>query len=76
MVAQWYGEGRGFERDLVQAARWFFAMLAQGNGDGIHEIHGFADELSEDEFREAARLAGDVTLAEAAISAWKKDAGD
>jgi uncharacterized protein len=58
-------------RDLLQAARWCFALLHQHqNGDGIHQLHAFARELGAEGLRAAARLAGDETLADAAVSAW------
>jgi uncharacterized protein len=40
-------------------------MRSVGNGDGVHEIHQLADEMTDDEIREAARLAGDPSYAEA-----------
>ncbi|WP_160312328.1 tetratricopeptide repeat protein [Streptacidiphilus albus] len=67
-VAGWFRDGSSGEVDLVQAARWFFAMLGKGNGDGIHEVFQFASRMSFEEIREAARLAGDVGWGESMIA--------
>jgi TPR repeat protein len=68
-------DGRGVERDLIQAARWCFAPMAKGNGDGIHKLHGFVKELTADQLRQAAAAAGDETLADAAIATWIQPSG-
>jgi TPR repeat protein len=67
-----YQEGRGVARDLVQAARYCFAALKRGNGDGIHLLHSFVQGMKPEQVREAAQLAGDETLADAAIESWLK----
>lgn len=57
-LAKRYRDGVGTDVDRVQATRWFFAPLLQGNGDGIHEIHQYVTSMTPDQVREAARLAG------------------
>ncbi|PJE96728.1 sel1 repeat family protein [Streptomyces carminius] len=68
-AACWYRDGFGTMPDPVQAVRWFFVMLAHGDGDGIHEAIQLvkARALDEEEIREAGRLAGDPGAAEALI---------
>jgi len=46
-AASWYRNGLGGPRDLVQAVRWYWAMLGAGNGDGVHEVHQLAAEMTE-----------------------------
>jgi TPR repeat protein len=53
-----YATGDGLRRDPVQAARWFLAALLAGNGDGLHDLHELAGQLTADQVREADRLAG------------------
>jgi TPR repeat protein len=67
-AADYYRDGLGGARDLVQAVRWYWRMLDKGNGDGVHEIHQIAHELTEEQLFEAARLAGDATYAESLIA--------
>ncbi|MEE6259078.1 tetratricopeptide repeat protein [Plantactinospora sonchi] len=57
-AACWYRDGFGGPVDLVQALRWYLALLNVGNGDGIHEAHGIAPSMTEDEIHEAGRLSG------------------
>ena len=38
-AACWYRDGFGSPVDLVQALRWYLAMLEVGNGDGVHHAH-------------------------------------
>ena len=71
-VADWYRDGRGGAVDLVQATRWYFRLLAVGNGDGIHEISHLMPQLTDDQVLHAAELAGDRSLGETAISAWRR----
>jgi TPR repeat protein len=66
-AADWYRDGLGGPRDLVQAVRWYWAMLSVGNGDGIHEVHQLAEQMTDNELREAARLSGDPVHAEALL---------
>lgn len=68
-AARWYRDGFGTTPDPVQAVRWFFVMLAHGDGDGIHEAIELvkAGALDEGQIREAGRLAGDPEAAEALI---------
>ncbi|MGX1887603.1 hypothetical protein [Streptomyces sp. NPDC055287] len=68
-AACWYRDGFGTAPDPVQAVRWFFVMLAHGDGDGIHEAIQLAraGALDEEQIREAGRLAGDPGAAEALI---------
>lgn len=69
-AAHRYRDGAGTARDPVQALRWFLAMLARGDGDGVHEAVQMvkAGGVSEEQIREAGRLAGDSEAAEALIS--------
>jgi TPR repeat protein len=69
-AACWYRDGFGTAPDPVQAVRWFFVMLAHGNGNGIHEAIQLvkAGALDEEQIREAGRLAGDPGAAEALIA--------
>lgn len=57
---------------LVDAAHWYFRMLTAGSGDGIHEVLSFAREMSDEEIRSAATLAGRPSLAETAIETVRK----
>lgn len=68
-AACWYRDGFGTIPDPVQAVRWFFVLLAHGDGDGIHEAIQLvkAGALNEEQLREAGRLAGDPGAAEALI---------
>ncbi|WP_189947600.1 tetratricopeptide repeat protein [Streptomyces roseolus] len=64
-AACWYRDGFGTAPDPVQAVRWFLAMLAYGNGDGVHEAIGLVrgGALDEEGVRTAGRLAGDPAAA-------------
>ncbi|MFC4857292.1 tetratricopeptide repeat protein [Actinophytocola glycyrrhizae] len=68
-AACWYRDGFGTTPDPVQAVRWFFGMLANGNGDGVHEAVDLAKAgaVNEKQIREAGRLAGTPTAAESLI---------
>lgn len=66
-AACWHRDGTAGPRDLVQSARWFLTMLRYGNGDGVHEAGMIAGDMTDEEIREAARLAGDVAMGEAII---------
>lgn len=57
-AACWYRDGFGGPVDLVQALRWYLAMLDLGSGDGIHEAHKIVSRMTADEIYEAGRLAG------------------
>ncbi|MEV5800509.1 tetratricopeptide repeat protein [Streptomyces collinus] len=74
-AACWYRDGFGTAPDPVQAVRWFFVMLAHGDGDGIHEAIQLAKAgaLDEEQVREAGRLAGDPGAAEVLISTVRGD---
>ncbi|MGW6394250.1 tetratricopeptide repeat protein [Streptomyces sp. NPDC055103] len=69
-AACWYRDGFGTDPDPVRAVRWFFAMLAHGDGDGVHEAIELAKSggVTPDQVREAGRLAGDPTTADALIT--------
>jgi TPR repeat protein len=62
-LATWLRRGTHGPVDLPEAARWYFALLAAGNADARHELQQIAKELGEEALHEAARAAGDVTLA-------------
>jgi uncharacterized protein len=59
-AACWYRDGFGTAPDPVQAVRWWFAMLAHGEGDGVHDAIELVKSgaLDEHQIREAGRLAG------------------
>ncbi|MFI6421306.1 tetratricopeptide repeat protein [Streptomyces sp. NPDC050842] len=69
-AACWYRDGFGTDPDPVQAVRWFFTMLAHGEGDGVHEAIELAKSgaLDADQVREAGRLADDPGTADALIA--------
>lgn len=67
-AACWYRDGFGTPRDPVQAMRWYFTMLGQGNGDGVHEALKLAKSgMTDEQIREAGRLAGSPDEAETTI---------
>ncbi|MGV9688457.1 tetratricopeptide repeat protein [Streptomyces sp. NPDC003444] len=68
-AACWYRDGFGTAPDPVRAVRWFLALLAHGDGDGAHEAIRLVrtGALTEEQIREAGRLAGDPGAAEALI---------
>jgi TPR repeat protein len=54
-----YRDGVGARRDRVQAVRWYLAMLACGDGDGVHEaIELVKRGMTDAQIVEAGRLAG------------------
>ncbi|WP_175649294.1 tetratricopeptide repeat protein [Micromonospora avicenniae] len=57
-AACWYRDGFGGPVDLVQALRWYLAMLNVDSGDGIHEAHAIVPRMTTDEIHEAGRLSG------------------
>ncbi len=62
-AACWYRDGFGGPVDLVQALRWYLAMLSVG-GDGTHEAHQIVPMMTNDEIHEAGRLAGRISEAD------------
>lgn len=74
-AACWYRDGFGTTPDPVQAVRWFFGMLANGSGDGVHEavLLAKAGDVAEEQIREAGRLAGTPTAAESLIATVFRD---
>ncbi|WP_446217408.1 tetratricopeptide repeat protein [Micromonospora sp. IBHARD004] len=57
-AACWHRDGFGGSIDLVQALRWYLAMLNVGSGDGIDEAHAIVPRMTAGEIHEAGRLAG------------------
>jgi uncharacterized protein len=58
-VACCYRDGVGSRRDRVQAVRWYLAMLAHGDGDGVHEaIEVVRQGMTDAQILKAGRLAG------------------
>ncbi|MFF5217957.1 tetratricopeptide repeat protein [Micromonospora sp. NPDC000442] len=57
-AACWYRDGFGGPVDLVQALRWYLAMLNVGSGDGVHAAHAIVPGMTVDEIHEAGRLSG------------------
>ena len=45
-AACWYRDGFGGPVNLVQALRWYLAMLTVGSGDGIHHAHELAPRMT------------------------------
>ncbi|MFJ7967606.1 hypothetical protein [Streptomyces sp. NPDC096324] len=66
----WYRDGFGTRADGVQAMRWYFTMLGRGDGDGIHDAIALLKAASgtEEQVREAGRLAQQPAAAESVIS--------
>jgi TPR repeat protein len=62
-LATWCRRGTHGPVDLAEAARWYFALLAAGHADALPALQQIARDLGEDALQEAARAAGDVTLA-------------
>jgi TPR repeat protein len=58
VVGSWYRDGIGTSVDLVQGMRWFIAMLNVGSGNGVHEAHQMVSQMTPEEIRTSARLAG------------------
>ncbi|MEU7166295.1 tetratricopeptide repeat protein [Streptomyces morookaense] len=54
----WYRDGTGVAAEPVQAVRWFLTMLDRGNANGVHEAILLARQMTEEQVREAGRLAG------------------
>ncbi|MGW0632420.1 tetratricopeptide repeat protein [Streptomyces sp. NPDC002758] len=67
----WYRDGFGTDPDPVQAMRWYFTMLDRNDGDGIHDAIELlkSSSVTEDQVREAGRLANQSAAAESVISA-------
>ena len=56
--------------------RWYFTMLNHGNGDGVHEVIQSAKAgASDQQIREAARLAGREADGEITIQVRNGSAG-
>ncbi|WP_351226907.1 tetratricopeptide repeat protein [Streptomyces sp. NPDC002133] len=67
-AACWYRDGFGTATDPVQAVRWFFTMYGHGDGNGIHDAIELAGQgMTDEQIREAGRLAGEPGSAEALI---------
>lgn len=62
-LATWLRRGTYGPVDLAEAARWYFTLLAGGNADALHELQQIAKDVGEEALFDAARAAGDVTLA-------------
>ncbi len=63
-----YRDGVGSRRDRVQAVRWYLAMLAHGDGDGVHEaIEVVRQGMTDEQILEAGRLAGQEAEARSLI---------
>ncbi|MFD1086339.1 tetratricopeptide repeat protein [Micromonospora andamanensis] len=67
-AACWYRDGFGGPVDLVQALRWYLAMLSAGVGDGIHEAHKIVPMMTDDQIHEAGRLAGRISEADVFVA--------
>lgn len=63
-----YRDGVGSRRDRVQAVRWYLAMSAHGDGDGVHEAIEVAKQgMTDAQILKAGRLAGQETGARSLI---------
>jgi hypothetical protein len=63
-----YRDGVGTRRNCVQAVRWYLAMLACGDGDGVHEaIELVKRGMTDAQIVEAGRLAAQEGEASALI---------
>ncbi|GAA4914848.1 tetratricopeptide repeat protein [Streptomyces coeruleoprunus] len=69
-AACWYRDGFGTAPDPVQAIRWYLAMFAHGDGNGIHDAIELAKQVpvGEEQIRHAGDLAGDPGMAQALIN--------
>ncbi|MDL4816183.1 hypothetical protein [Actinomadura opuntiae] len=67
-AANWYRDGLGGPADRVQAVRWFIAMLTMGDGNGVHHAVQLAKTMTDEEIREAARLARKPEAGDALIA--------
>ncbi|MFE3185526.1 tetratricopeptide repeat protein [Streptomyces violascens] len=67
LVGRRYRDGIGAPSNLVQAVRWFLAMLDRGNGDGVHEALELVPEMTVEQIREAGRLSNREADAEVLI---------
>lgn len=72
VAAQWYRDGVVGRPNLVEAARWFLKMLAVGRGDGIHDVLSMAPRMTDQELREAGRLASQEAAAEVIIAKTRR----
>ncbi|OII67999.1 hypothetical protein BJP39_05855 [Streptomyces sp. CC77] len=72
LAACWLRDGTAGTVDKVEALKWFFAMLAAGNGDGIHEAIAMARGMTDNEIRQAGQRAGRPGDAEAMVGTVAK----
>jgi TPR repeat protein len=75
-AGSWYRDGVGTSVNLVQGLRWFIAMLNVGRGEGVHEAHQMVSQMSEDDIRDAASLAGRPSDAEIFLEQRRAAGGD
>jgi len=75
-AADWYRDGFGTDPDPVTAVRWYLTLLTHGDGDGVHEAIKLVREhdLTDDEVRHAASLAGRPSAAESILSVVRRGA--
>jgi TPR repeat protein len=73
LLGQAHADGEGVSLDPVEAARWFIAALAAGNGEGLDDLHELARTLTPEQLRTADRLAGGDGSAAAALIASAQD---
>ncbi|GAA4844352.1 tetratricopeptide repeat protein [Kitasatospora terrestris] len=57
-AADRYRDGVGTDRDPVRAVQHYLMLLDHGNGDGVHQALALARGLTDDQVRDACRLAG------------------
>lgn len=71
-AARYLRDGIGGEKNLVEAARWYFAAFDRGEGNALHDVLQLVRELTDDEVREAAVRAGNASLAESALLTMRR----
>ena len=56
-AADWYRDGLGTAPDDTQAMRWLLTLAAKLNLDAVHKAHTIGARMTDDQIREAGRLA-------------------
>jgi TPR repeat protein len=72
ILADYCRDGRGGEKDVLEAVRWYLRLLDFGNGDGVHEAIQLARSMTDEQIVRAAQLAGRASDAQALIQVARK----
>lgn len=72
VAACWYRDGTASAVDNVEALRWFFGMLKEGNADGLREAIDLARGMTDEDIRLAGSKAGTPGEAEALVGTVAK----